>query len=219
MSDVQKNCSIQVTNVMAISLDGKIARHHHESDLERREFGFTSTADRDHLISILEEADAVITGANSLKVIGKVWPIKNKKGIFPVWAIFTKKGLPYSLPFWEQKEVTRILVSPEPLSYPYIDVSNIVYTHSESPAKKILDEFKKRNFKKVILFGGGDINRLFYAENLVDFIKITVCPFIFGSNDAVTLVNPPLPNFIQLTLTSSITLQDHVFLEYKVKKL
>ena len=203
---------------MAVSLDGKIASHYLESDGERRAYGFTSPADRERLLEVLHDADAVILGANSLRVVGKAWAVKNYKNLFPTWIILTTRGLAAELPFWSQTSVPRWLVSPKPISLVDPTVKNLVYREDESPASFIYDRLKSEDFGKVILFGGGTINRFFYESGLVNRLKLTICPFIFAGEESVDLVTPQLLTSVHLRLLSSKSQEDHVFSEYMVQK-
>ena len=70
---------MKIINVMAASLDGKIAAHSKESDGARRSYGFTNKDDQEFVRQQLLTADAVITGANSLRASGSAWEVKNSR--------------------------------------------------------------------------------------------------------------------------------------------
>jgi riboflavin biosynthesis pyrimidine reductase len=74
------------------------------------------------------------------------------------------------------------------------------------------------SFDRVLLFGGGAINRMCYAAGVVDSLVLTVCPVLLGSAEAVPLVAPALPHPVQLTLDHVRSEGNFVFLHYRVHR-
>jgi riboflavin biosynthesis pyrimidine reductase len=108
------------------------------------------------------------------------------------------------------KKITDIVDQPTLKNFQY-DV--------RSPAKSLMDHLRKDpNIDTVLLFGGGQINRMFYDEGLVDELSITICPVIIGTPDASRFVDPGLANPTLFQLQSSIVSENHVFLTYSVRK-
>lgn len=211
--------SVTITNVMAVSLDGLIGKHALESDIERRAYDFTNMDDRDFVREQLERADAVITGANSLRASGSTWRVDNDRGVNPVWIVFTTAGLDAGLEFWAQQDVRRVLVSPSPVNEALCvkyGVENWVFP--DQVARRVVDRLDLEGLTRVLLFGGGAINKLFYEQGLVDFAKITLCPVIISGVKSPNFVNPGLPHPVHMTCISSVLKGDLVFLTYKVKK-
>jgi len=210
---------MKIVNVMAVSLDGKIASHPRESDQQRRVYGFTNQDDQDHVRRELMSADAVITGAESMRASGSTWRVRNDQGTFPIWVVMTRRGLEPTLPFWQQTDIERWLVSPTPL--PAVQqaggVRHFSYGEAE-PATFVANHLRQAGAKKVLLFGGGAINRLFYAADLVDELKITICPMIIGQEGAPSFVDAGLPDPKTLFLESSMAIASHVFLHYHLKQ-
>ncbi len=210
---------MKVTNVMAVSLDGRIASHPGEKDKERRALGFTNDDDRAHIESLVKACDAVIVGSSSIKASGGAFAVLNDKGVHPHWYVLTRAGLPAESRFLRQDKLPRTQVSERPL--PGLKASptlrNVVAT-KESTARTALREIEAANLSRVILFGGSEVNRVFYQENLVDEVILTVCPLIIGASSAVPLVAPELSRPVSLTLTSSQPKGNLVFLTYTVHK-
>lgn len=206
---------------MAMSLDAKIGSHPLESDQERRSYGFTNKDDQEHVRALLKSADAVITGANSMRASSGAWNQKNAKGVFPVWIIMSRSGLDDSLKFWDQVDIPRVLIGSgiRPQSDRQKN-SGVIFVDSlnKHPAKTAKEWLDSQKIETCLLFGGGEINQLFYSENLVDELKITICPIIVGTLDAPSFVAPGLPAKKHLTLMSSNALGNHVFLSYSVQK-
>ena len=204
---------------MAISLDGMIGKHALESDSERRAYRFTNMDDREFVRDQLRQADAVITGANSMRASGSTWRVLNDRGANPAWIVFTTRGLDEGLEFWKQSDVRRVLVSPFPVQKDLCaasGVQNWVISENELGSFKSLLEGAGLN--RVLLFGGGAINKLFYENGLVDFAKITVCPLIIAGVSAPKFVNLGLQDPVHFRAISSVLRGDLVFLTYEIKK-
>lgn len=212
--------SVTITNVMAISLDGRIGKHSLESDGARRTYGFTNMDDREWVREQLINADAVITGANSLRASGSTWKLLNDRGRTPSWIVLTTKGIDASLPFWTQHDVDRVLVSPKAVQTELCQEHLVAnwQTGSETPAQAIVQRLNTLGLHRVLLFGGGAINKIFYEENLVDYAKLTLSPMIIGANDAPNFVDPGLTHDVKMTLVSSVVKGNLVFLTYKIQK-
>jgi 5-amino-6-(5-phosphoribosylamino)uracil reductase len=211
--------TVTITNVMAISLDGMIGKHALESDHERRAYDFTNMDDRDFVKEQLEQADAVITGANSLRASGSTWVVTNDRGLNPAWIVFTTKGLDEGLGFWDQLNVRRVLVSPSPVQADLCaakGVENWLYGPATLPA--FIQRLSQEGLHRILLFGGGAINKIFYEHNLVDYAKITLCPLIIAGLNSPHFVDHGLSEPKHLMAISSVLKGDLVFLTYKVKK-
>lgn len=209
---------MRICNVMAVSLDGRIASHPHETDDARRSLGFTNAEDQAHLEALLKTADAVIVGSSSLSASGGAWEIRNAKGHYPIWAVLTNRGLPTSSRFFSQRCIKRWVVSRGPLKeLAGTEIRNLTYD-GESPGLVLVDELKAAGAERVLLFGGSEVNRIFYAQGLVDELIITVCPIILATSASLPLIQPTLPYPVRLQLTTSHSSNDLVFLTYNVLK-
>lgn len=210
---------MKVTNVMAVSLDGRIATHPGEKDLERRAMGFTNDDDRAHVEALVKAADAVIVGSSSIQASGGAFEVLNDQGVYPHWYVLTRAGLPQASRFLRQEKLPRTLVSERPIPglKGTATLRNVVAT-KESVARTTLREIEAAKLARVLLFGGSEVNRIFYQENLVDEVILTVCPLIVGASAAVPLVAPELSRPVSLTLTSSQPRGNLVFLTYTVHK-
>jgi 5-amino-6-(5-phosphoribosylamino)uracil reductase len=202
---------------MATSLDGQIASNAHERDEAREESGFTSQDDRTHLEGLLANTDAVIIGSSSLKASGGALEIPRPDGSFPIWAVLTQSGLPNDCPFFRQRNLPRWIVSPTPQNHVPSDVKSIV-SGSGCAASLLIDELDQAGARRALLFGGSEINRLFYEANLVDELILTICPIIIAKSGSIPLVAPGLPTPRHFSLTSSHTHGDLVFLSYAIRK-
>jgi len=209
---------MKLINVMAASLDGKIAAHTLESDSARRDYGFTNEDDKAYVRQQLETADAVITGANSLRASGATWQVRNHRGRFATWVVMTTKGISADLPFWNQNQVERWIVAPTSVPMHSNENTRAIICGETDPARVAYVALVAAGYERVLLFGGGQINRLFYQSDLVDELRLTICPIIIAGNDAPDFVDRGLPSPKHLTLLSSQPSKDLVFLTYKVQK-
>jgi riboflavin biosynthesis pyrimidine reductase len=212
--------SFTITNVMAVSLDGNIGKKTIESDEERHSYNFSNQDDKEWVRDQLSRADAVITGANSLRAAGQSWTVKNDVGCYPLWMVLSTRGLAPELPFWNQSEIRRVLVSPSPLQADLCAAKGVENLVGESTqiAQIAVQYLKSHNLNRVLLFGGGEINRMFYSRGLVDFAKITLCPLIIGAVSSPKFVNAPLEREVNLELISSVIKGNLIFLTYKIQK-
>lgn len=210
---------MKIINVMAVSLDGKISAGPVESDQDRRTYGFTNKVDQEHVRSLILEADAIITGANSMRASSGAWEQANRHGKYPLWIVATTKGLSPNLRFWKQGRIPRWVVSEKPLSGEGVDPKVIHKASMGKPlALFIYEELSVLNVDTVLLFGGGAINALFYEAGLVDELKITICPIVVGSSSASNFVDPRLLHPRSFRLMSSQVVESHVFLNYQTIK-
>ncbi len=207
---------LKIINIMAVSLDGRIAVAPLQNDEGRMQYGFGCKADHDFVKEQIKDADAVITGANSVRSMGGVWDQKRRDGNYPTWFVYTDQGIDSHLTFWQQRHIPRRLVSrterptPEP-------IEQLNYG-SHKPGQFLVDHLQAKKFSKVLLFGGGWVNAIFYDENLVNELKLTISPVIVGVADAPYFVNPTLSRPRSFDLVSSHSVDNHLFLHYSIRE-
>lgn len=208
---------MRVTNMMAMSLDGRIGIHDREGDNERLRIGLSSAADQRLLRQQIEKSDAIIVGASSIRANGECLDHPGKGFPTPIWYILAQKEIPAELPFWRQHHIPRVIVSKAPLPIYDSTVQNMTYGDA-NPAIWLHSKIKQMGLQNVLLFGGGIINQLFYNSELVDELKLTISPIIIGKESASHFVAPPLATSVKLCLLSSHTDESFVFLNYAIIK-
>lgn len=206
--------TFRIINVMASSVDGFVAEHDNQSDSDRLNQGFTDSNDTDHFKEILQTADAVILGSQTLIAGGGVLKIPRNDGTYPIWVTFTNRGIPKDHEFWQHSYAERWLVSQQEIEASE-GVSNIVYG-DENPVEVVISRLKSVGCKRVLLFGGGKINQLFYENRKVDELILTLCPILIANTDAVPLVNAPLSRHVKLKLRSAKPAGNLIFLHYEI---
>lgn len=209
---------MQIINVMAASLDGRIGLHDREGDDERQTLGLTGEADRAFLNAEISAADAIIVGATSIRANGCCLDQLGLNKQTPSWFIFAQNALPFTYPFWEQSHIPRYLVSAQALPLRASSgVVNLVYG-DEDPVHFLMKFMKTAHFRHALLFGGGIVNQWFYERQLVDELRLSIAPLLVGKSTAPYLVAPDLSHNVKFELLASQSAESFVFLRYRVTK-
>lgn len=210
---------MRIINVMGASLDGRIASHPAESDADRKRYGFTNEADHAHLRRLLADCDAVIVGGHSVNVSGGVMEVQRKDGAYPTWILCSNSGFAPDQPIWSQPNTPKWLLSREELAADRCpaEVKNLAYGES-GLADVAVNACREAGFQRVLLFGGGIINKAFYAAQAVDEMILTVCPVVVGRSTGVPVVAPELEAPVHFELQRAETEGDLVFVHYLVKR-
>lgn len=205
---------MKIINVMASSLDGRIAVQDAESDEQRQAVGLSGDADQEFLREQIQAADAVIVGARSVRANGGCFEAGDGS---PHWYVIGRSSIPGEMNFWRQTHLGRTIVSPHPLSMPAGNhgVTNLCPAGKSLPVW-LRDHLESRGFETVLLLGGGVINRMFYNAGVVDGLRLTLSPIIVGRSRAPHLVEPGLPRPVSLVLKSSLKTENFVFLDYEI---
>ncbi len=204
---------------MATSLDGAIASNSDETDSERKQAGITCEDDQNHLCNLISNADAIIVGARSIAASGGILDIKRRDGTYPYWIILSRSGVSEYSTFLEQSHIPRCVVLGRGASPPKARPGlTMLSSENLSTEDTVIRHLQSLNVSNVLLFGGGDVNRIFYNAGLVDSLILTVSPTILGQLSSVPLVTPPLAKPINLRLIASQPHGNLVFLSYDVVK-
>lgn len=227
----------QTTIVLAMTADGKI------TDKASSPARFGSKEDKLHLEKQISFVDAVIFGAGTLRSYGTTLPITNFQLLearkkrsqppqpfqivcsasgkidpqlhffsqpVPRWLLTTPTGAK----FWQTKtEFERILISGS-------DRCQEQNADSQSMEwMTILAQLKQLGIDKLAILGGGTLIASLLAVDAVDEFYLTICPFIFGGQNASTPVEGK--GWLQkqgrkLELISVKQIEQEVFLHYKV---
>lgn len=204
---------------MAASLDGYINSQAAQGDNERALLGFTSPEDQKFVESLMRQCDAIVVGAESIRAAGQLWSLPESEKQ-PTWIVVSRKGLDKSHKFWQQDKIPRVLMTQQRITQISKAAKNISHWEyaGEDPSLFIYDKLKELQYKTVLLFGGGILNRYFYNKSLVDELYLTLCPFLVANPACSSLVQVPLDIPIELSLKSSQVKDNHVFLRYSIKK-
>ncbi len=217
---------------VATTADGKIApaNRHFEP--------FSSKCDRQLLLLLRSQADAVMSGARTVDSV----PVNLGPGGKKYRALRLQRGLSeYNL---------RIVVSGAASIDPGAEIfkhqfSPIIILSTERADKKrvaVLHKLgaevvafgeqeldftsafrwlrEKRGVKRLLCEGGGEINAALFRADLVDEVYQTICPLIFGGFDAPTMADgegiEKLSDAIRLKMKSMKRHGDELYLVWKV---
>ncbi|MDE0871750.1 MAG: RibD family protein [Flavobacteriales bacterium] len=210
---------MRIINVMGASLDGRIASHPNESDADRKQSGFTNEVDHDHVVALVKTCDAVVVGGHSVNVSGGVMEVVNEQGRNPTWVVCSNRGFEKDEPIWNFPRTPKWIVSKTELPQVMVDQADqhIVYG-DQGLVESALNACRDAGFKRVLLFGGGQVNRAFYAAGAVDELILSVCPVLVGCSSGVPIVAPELDVPVQFELKNVQQDGDLVFLHYLVKR-
>lgn len=79
--------------------------------------------------------------------------------------------------------------------------------------------YQKRNVRRLICEGGGELNDAMFRAGLVDELYLTLCPRIIGGREAPTIADgvsiPSLPAAHNLRLRATRKIGDELFLAYQ----
>jgi 5-amino-6-(5-phosphoribosylamino)uracil reductase len=216
---------MELINIMAASLDGHIGQNPDETDQERLAVGFLSEEDHQNVEQQLRSADAVILGAQSMRLSPGPWiPANASLTSFKTkWIVVTASGLDLSHPFWQEARVPRYLASTNESLRDTCEQNQIGFlglpgTSEVAWAKNLYQSLADLGCQRVLLFGGGHINRWFYEADLVDELHLTLCPFVVANPDAPRLVANSLSVPKKFWLVSFEAHKNHVILRYRTSK-
>ena len=168
--------------VIAISLDGRIAFP------EGGESHLGSKHDKNLLNKSLNNIDATLLGSGTLKAhkcnylfkkrnfFGKIKQISKKQPISIVVGNcnnFSKDWL-----FFRQPLKRWLISSVENIEKSKVNFDKIFYF--QNSWNHVLDLLHQEGIKKIALLGGAKLIYSFAKEDLIDEIKITICPRIVG---------------------------------------
>jgi riboflavin-specific deaminase-like protein len=217
---------------MAMTADGKIATANREVS------SFGSSNDKDQLLLLRSQADALMAGARTVDLN----PINMGPGSKRYQDLRRKRGLAeYNL---------RIIVSGSGSINPNAEVfkhrfspiiiltSGRISKSNLSDLQDVADEVKicgereidfratllwlrqRWNIKRLLCEGGGELNRALFQANLVDELNLTICPLIFGGRNAPSIADgdgsETLSQATQLKLKSRKRIGDELYLVYRV---
>ena len=145
--------------------------------------------------------------------------VKREDGVCPTWVLCSNSGFTADEPIWSHPNTPKWLVSREalPLERCPADVRSVAYGE-EGLANAAVAACREAGFERVLLFGGGIINREFYAAGAVDELVLTVCPVVVGRSSGVPLVAPELEVPVHFELIKTTTEGSLVFVHYLVKR-
>ena len=193
-----------ITMNMACSLDGKITTYEHEK------VRFGSQEDRRRLESIRAKADAVLIGAETLRIddpplllrMGDSQALREehkKEGKHPV-NVVVSSSLDFDIEesdFFHHPETRRLVLTTleadagkkEKLK----EVADVIEVQADQEGKVDLAEAMsclfRAEIRTLILEGGGSLNFSMLKAQLVDEIFLTLCPYLIGGASSPSILD------------------------------
>ena len=203
----------------AISVDGKIATKTGDSKL-------SSKQDSIRLHKLRSKVDAILVGKNTVLVDNPLLTVRHTIGKNPTRIILDSKGIlsNKSKILQTSDKVKTIIVVSKQISKLNLKKLNdfpveiIIAGKNSINIKLLLKKLSEKNFKTILVEGGGIINWEFIKYNIFDELLITISPFIIGGNNAVSLVGgegfKKISESPNLRLKSTKRLKNHYVLHY-----
>lgn len=215
-----------------MTADGKI------SDEYGSAARFASAADKQHLERQMAQMDAVLFGAETLRAYGSSLVITQPALLAeresqgrppqPVQIVCSATGqLDPHCRFFQQP-FSRWLLTPSPEALAQWQArpqtfEHIILTPYQEDGLNIhwpqtLALLKQQGIHQLGLLGGGQLIASLFADDLLDFLWLTLCPYWVGGRLAPTPlggIGLPLNQAQGLELLSAATIDQEVFLHYR----
>ena len=172
----------EIILVIASSLDGRIAFP------QGGETHLGSAYDKQLLNQSLKKVDATLFGSGTLKahqstfLIRKNHFLKNRKEISanqPISVIAgNSENFSKSWRYFKQPIRRWLISSNRNIKDSKVNFDKILFY--ENSWLHTLNILKKEGIKKIALLGGAKLIESFFTEDLIDEIKITICPKVIG---------------------------------------
>jgi len=219
-----------VTATFAMTVDGKITT---------RDFGpvdFTSRDDKQHLFQQRALADAVIIGHSTLKHdnvrLGlpddlKQARIKRGQTSAPLRVIVSNEGKIDSQLKIFQSDISTVLIfstkrMPKDFRNALREKATLYLSATRDVDLREMLRILHHSYKvrRVACEGGPILFRSMLELGLVDELKLTIAPYLFGGAEAPTLTGLSkefLPESVQATMKDMRMVGDECFLTYRIK--
>ncbi len=212
---------------MAMSADGKIAAA--RSHFSR----MGSSADTRHLLQLRTRVDGILCGATTVirEQADLLAPSPTTRrdsataAKRPLRIIATATGqLPTDAPIFQTPGPPIVILTTASIGArkiaAYRAAASDVYVERQATVqwKKALRWLQtKLEVSRLLLEGGGELNQALLSEDLVDEIRLTVCPYIFGGEEAPTIAGgsgfPHLADCPEWQFSQQRRIGDELFLK------
>jgi riboflavin-specific deaminase-like protein len=216
---------------MAMTADGKIAT------ANRAVTTFGSARDLAHLYELRATADAILCGARTVEETGATLGnggdqhrrARLRRGLteFPLRIVASGSGsLSPTAAIWEKRFSPILVLTSERARKAKLARLRRLATHVwVSPGAEVdlaaaLVRLKTEfGVRRLLCEGGGELNDALFRAGLVDEVRLTICPRIFGGRAAPTIAGGPgfarLADAAQFELVSTRRHGDELFLVYR----
>lgn len=217
----------KTTVILAMTADGKIA------DFQRNAARFGSSIDQNHLEKQISLVDAVLFGAQTLRVFETTKMVKDSELLVnrkqknkpsqPINIVVSASGkIADNLRFFSQP-VPHWLITTPAGNHNTAKFEKVLTFTEIKPGKinlvEVLKTLKEIGLNHLAILGGGELVADFLERNLIDEFWLTICPYILGGKNAPTPVEGMgflSSNAQKLELLSLEQIEQEIFLRYKV---
>lgn len=196
----------------AVSLDGRIA------GINKR-IRFSNQLDKERVHKLRTGVDAVMVGINTILVDDPHLTVKYASGKNPVRIVVDSSArIPINARVLNDRARTIIAVSGKAeknkikILREYAEIVVSGDENNKVNLKQLLENLQERGIKKILLEGGGTLNRSMLEAGLVDEIFVTIAPVLVG--EGVNLVVGNLNKKINLKFGNLFVLEDRIVLHY-----
>jgi 2,5-diamino-6-(ribosylamino)-4(3H)-pyrimidinone 5'-phosphate reductase len=220
-----KNCAI--INIMAATIDGKIASHQKQSSLERNQTGMLCKDDFERMRNAVAGCDAVFIGAQSMESEVGAFRVSDLRegNTEPEWIVFTQSGnISFNHNFWQQEKIPKSIffvssfhISEKPVFR--IEEKNECFGKIHyylGNISGLIKHLKSKNKNRFALLGGGKLNAAFWEQDLVNELLLTICPVLFGNVHSPSLVSSSHLLSKKLECKKVSQSGNFIFIDYKV---
>jgi riboflavin-specific deaminase-like protein len=209
-----------------MSADGKIAT------ADRSHAAISSRLDRDRLDAMRSESDAVLIGAATLRAEDPPLQVRDParrrarrdRGLdelLTVVVLTRSCRLPATSRFFRDPAKERVVLTTEDAvradEVARRGVTLLRHGHRSVDLAGGLAVLKERGVDRLLLEGGGAANAAFAAGDLIDELRLTLCPLLVGGAVAPTPLDGegfPADRFPRMRLESVERNGDELFLRY-----
>lgn len=215
---------LRSTLVLAMTVDGKI------TNTQRDPAQFASRRDFEQLEKQVAAADGVLIGAGTLRAHSTTMRVISEDLICdrlaqglspqPVQIVVSRSGaLPKTLKFFQQP-VPRWLLTTETGAMGWVAGAEFqrILIHPEGSINWPLawQQLTNAGIAQLCILGGAEVATDLWQLNLIDELRLTICPFILGGASAPTLCEGSGLEIRQgLKLVECQVIDDEIFMHYR----
>ncbi len=217
----------KVTLVSEITLDGKLTVTRGSSSKLLMQF---MSHEADVLLhTIRAESDAIMVGANTIRIDNSFLTVRHVKGNNPIRVIPSRKGeiSPDSNVFSpDAQTIIAVTNAANPDNINEIKKKGAVVEvcgKTEIDLQLLMNRlYENHNIRTLMIEGGSTLNGLMFKGGLIDRIVLIHLPFIAGNDNTPSLVSGLNPNsvdeLVHVKLEKSYLAGDNLISEYQVIK-
>lgn len=219
---------------LAMSVDGKIDSVNYEGA------GFSSRLDRDRMDQLRAEVDALVVGAGTIRSEDPPLHIRDpgrrhqrreagRKEELIVVVVSSSGRIDPSARFLREPATARLIAVPEDLTEEALaplaplaqdgTIEFVRFGQGTVDLRALVQSLARRGCRLVLVEGGGELLADFLDADLLDELRVTLCPTLIGGRNAPTLVGGEGWRLIErrlLQLTHCEQKGMEVFLRYDV---